>query len=280
MQRELTAFEGSILHERVDRAINQGHPNDYVICVTASSKTSVSGTGKTTLEARLGKGFDQSRGGFDAKEKATLDAGDLAYNIVPDTESLSAIIGDEMQGAPGTVGLDKRRGMKQEVVDAISSILANRDKQFVIIIGAQMVQMLDIRFVPIIDSWLLIRHGPDHPEGPLGTHHLVYVDDYNFRDPKIRTPALEDFTWDSLPYDDPDYAHLEKMKQKAKRKRQDDEEDRDLPKQTQARIAQQYREMGYSARWIADNVEEITYGYSWIYEHTDNPDNTASEETA
>ncbi|MFB6202053.1 MAG: hypothetical protein ABEI98_08580 [Halorhabdus sp.] len=226
------SFEDSLLYNDWARAVKQGTPNDFVICITASSKTLVSGTGKTTLETNLAQKTDLSGGGFDATEKATLDAGELAYEVVPSVPSQSAVCLDEAQGAPGTVGLDSRRAMKQEAIDAISSILANRDKQLTIIITAQQFSMLDPRVYPIIDAWLLIRKGPDHPEGPLGTYHNVYVEDYNLANPKVKTPGVEDFDWPRVAHDDPDYRHLEKLKQKAKRRGGDGDGDGESAPQT------------------------------------------------
>lgn len=218
-------FEGSLLHRDWHRAVAEGTPNDFVICITASSKTGVSGTGKTTLETHLAQETDLSDGGFDAKKKASLDAGEIAYEIVPNVETRSTITFDEAQGAPGTVGLDARRAMKQEAIDAISSILANRDKQLTIIITAQQFSMLDPRVYPIIDAWLMIRRGPSHPDGPAGTYHRVHVEDYNLSNPKVKTPGVEDFSWPRVPHNDPDYKELEKLKQKAKtRKKEADDE--------------------------------------------------------
>lgn len=209
-------FEDSNLRARWSRAVEKGTANDYVICATASSKTGVSGTGKTTLQTDLAQKLDLSKGGFDATEKASLDAGELAYDIMPSIENRSSLVWDEAQGAPGTVGLDARRSQKQEAIDAISAILANRDKSLTIIIGAQIFSMLDPRIYPIIDAWLLIRKQPDHPEGPIGTAHEVHVEDYNLKNAQVRTPAFEDFTWSRMPHDDPDYQELERLKQLAK----------------------------------------------------------------
>jgi hypothetical protein len=95
----------------------------------------MSRTGKTSLETFLAEQLDRTDSGFDAEEKATLDAGELAYDIVPDVENHSAVCLEEAQGSPGTVGLDSRRGMVQEVIDAISSILNNGNKELTIIAG-------------------------------------------------------------------------------------------------------------------------------------------------
>lgn len=212
-------LEGSELFNDWERAVKRGTPNDFVMCVTASSKTPVSGTGKTTLQTTLAQQMDLSPGGFDATEKASLDAGEIAYERLPTIPTRSAVVWDEAQGAPGTIGLDARRAMKTEAIDAISAILANRDKQFTIIIGAQIFSMLDPRIYPIIDAWLLIRKEPDHPEGPLGTYHKVHVEDYNLGNPQVKTPAIEDFTWSRVPHDDPDLQELERLKQLAKLRR-------------------------------------------------------------
>jgi hypothetical protein len=209
-------WDESALKEEWEKAVKKGHANDFVICITASSKTGVSGTGKTTLTTDLAKRTDLSEDGFDATEKASLDACEIAYERVPETELRSTIVWDEAQGAPGTVGLDARRAMKQEVIDSISSILANRDKQFTIIITAQAFSMIDPRVYPLIDAWLLIRKGPDAPDGPVGTYHKVHVEDYNLGNPTVKTPAIEDFGWNRVPHDDPDYQELERLKQMAK----------------------------------------------------------------
>jgi hypothetical protein len=209
-------FETSELHREWAKTVKEGSPNDFVICISASSRTGVSGTGKTTLTTNLAQQMDLTDSGFDATEKASLDAGEIAYDIVPEIEPRSAIVWDEAQGAPGTVGLDSRRAMKQEAIDSMSAILANRDKQFTFIITAQIFSMLDPRVYPMIDAWLLIREEPDDPEGPLGTYHEVYVEDYNLGNPQVKTPAIEDFSWDKVPHDDADYQELERLKQLAK----------------------------------------------------------------
>lgn len=272
-------FEGSALHKEWSKAVEKGNPNDFVICITASSKTGVSGTGKTTLTTDLGQQTDKSPSGFDATEKASLDAGEIAYDIVPNLEPKSTIVWDEAQGAPGTVGLDARRAMKQEAIDSVSAILANRDKQFTFIITAQVFSMLDPRIYPVIDAWLLIREQPDSPNGPLGTYHKVHVEDYNLSNPTVKTPAIEDFTWNEVPADDPDYQEMERLKQKAKtKKQQSDDSDSGLSKEAQSSIAQAHRDNGRSLKWIAENVDEITYSSEWIRQNTVADSDSQSQE--
>lgn len=254
------AFEDGLLYRDWHRAVAEGNPNDFVMCVTASSKTGVSGTGKTTLQTHLGEKTDLSSSGFVAEETASLDAGEIAYRLVPDVENRSAVVFDEAQGAPGTTGLDARRAMKQEVIDALSSILANRDKQLTIIIGAQQFSTLDPRVYPIIDAWLLIRRGPDHPEGPAGTYHKVHVEDYNLSNPKVKTPGVENFTWPRVDHDNPNYQYLEELKQKAKRRSsgEDDEDENriesleDMPKRVRDQEIQRLYDCGVTQPKLAN----------------------------
>lgn len=265
-------FTDTNLFKRWYAHTQAGEPNDYVIAVTPSSKTSVSGTGKTTLALALGKRFDRSPDGFDAESKATLDAGTLAYDLLPYVETSSAAILDEAQGAPGTDSMNARRGMKQESIDAINAILANRNKRISLVIIGQQLGMLDVNLYPIIDSWLLIRKGADEPDGPLVSHYKLIVDDFDLKNPKIKTPFVEDLTWPKIPHDDQDYVTMERKKGKAKTRRsENDVEHEELPKEDQMQLAQDYRNNGRSLEWIANNVESITYSRETIRKNTDDP---------
>lgn len=274
-------FKDSYLYRRWYEQTVKPPSNDFVIAVSASGKSSMSRTGKTNLSTFLAETLDRTDGGFDAEEKATLDAGELAYEIVPEVPNHSSVVLEEAQGSPGTVGLDSRRGMVQEVIDAISSILNNGNKELTIIISAQHLPMLDKRVPPLVDAWCLIRHGPSSKSGPRAIHHGVHVEDYNFGSPQIKTPGYEDFAWPRIPDNNRNYRTLEEKKEKAKRKhREVEDEDQDLPDNVQKRIAQQFRDLGHSPRWIAEEVDDVTYSYSWIYDHTDAPDNTSEEISA
>lgn len=277
-------FEDSYFYYRWSEQVMKPPSNDFVVAISASGKSTMSRTGKTTLETFLAEKLDQSDEGFNAEQKATLDAGELAYDVVPEVPNKSAVCLEEAQGSAGTTGMDARRGMKTEVIDSINAILNNGDKELTIIITAQHLPMLDKRLPPIVDAWLLIRHGPSSPRGPRGIHHGMLVEDYNFKDPQIKTPAYEEFSWPKIPHDNKNYQILEEKKQKAKQKySEEDDGDGELPDEAQIQIAQEFRNMGQSARWIADNIESVTYSYSWIYEHTEAPEkdaNTTEELTA
>lgn len=272
-------FEDSYLYYRWYNQVMEPPSNDYVIAISASGKSTMSRTGKTTLETFLAEEFNRRATGqrFDAQTQATLDAGDLAYEKVPDVPDKSVVCLEEAQGAAGTTGLDARRGMKSEVIDAINSILNNGNKQLTIIITAQHMPMLDKRIPPMVDSWLLIRHGPSSPDGPLAIHHAMHVEDYNFGSPQIKTPGFEDFAWPRVAKNNRNYTILEEKKEQAKKRGGGEDDDGELPDDVQKRIAQDFRDQGFTPRWIAENVESITYSYSWIYDHTEATDNNQQE---
>lgn len=247
------------LFERQDKRVNQGVPNDFVIAVTASGKSAMSGTGKTTLATHIAKECDSSPGGFDADEKATLNIQEFARKVaeIPDK---SAIIYDESQGTPGEgTGLDARRGMKDETLDAINSILANRNKNLTVVLVAQHLPLLDKRVPMLLDAWVLIRKGPDEPDGPLAVHHKVQVEDYTFGSPKIRTPGVEDLDWPSLPEDDPDYLILESLKEDAKLDGSEDEE-QELDLEAQAELAYNIK-LARDIPWtdVPEHSDRLTY---------------------
>jgi hypothetical protein len=258
--------------------------NDFLTVISPSSKSAVSGTGKTTMGVGIGKRTDTSRSGFDADAQFTLNAGEFAYDIIPDSEPGSAVGIDEAQGTPGEgSGLNSKRAMKTTTMEAIGSVLANRDQHYHIIVIVQDFSSVTPDLYPAVDAWLLIRHGPGEPKGPLATYHKVHTDDYDLGSNKVKTPAIEDVSWPPLPKSDPDYKTMEQKKQKAKEKQQEEDEDAPLAKDTQASIAQTWRDQGYSPRWIADNVDDITYSYSWVYDHTEAPadsDDSTEAQTA
>jgi hypothetical protein len=265
------------LYRRWYNRVKEPPSNDFLIVLSASSKSAVSGTGKTTVATGLAKTLDSSASGFDAETQATLSAGELGYEIIPRVETRSAVIIDEAQGTPGAgSAMNKRRSMKTETIETISSILANRDKELTIIVVVQQFQMLDAWLLPLVDAWVLIRRGPGHPRGEVATHHKVQVDDYDLQSPTLKTPAIEDLRWPPIPEDDPDYRVMEQKKQDAKM-RSDSSGDKDegLSKDAQMEMAQAFRDQGYSLQWIADNVDRIDYSRETIRKETEAPDAVA-----
>lgn len=263
----------SLLYRRWYNRVMEEPANDFLMVISASSKSAVSGTGKTTLGTGCAKTLDGSPSGFDAEEQATLSAGELGYDIIPNVETRSAVMIDESQGTPGGgSALNTRRAMKTETIETIGSILANRDKMLTIIIIVQSFSMLDSWIYPLVDAWLLIKKGPGHPQGPLATHHKVEIDDYDLKSPELRTPAVEDLRWDPLPDDDPDYAVLDQKKQEAKQKSDGEDEQGELGDQEQLLIAEGYRRTGTAWRKIPDQDERLTYSYEWYRQRLNDAD--------
>jgi len=222
------------------------------------------GHGKTTASVTFAKHFDDSESGFDGAEKATLSVSEFAKKL-PNIEDRSAVLYDEAQGIGDETGLDARRSMKTETLQAINNILANRDKNLTVIITAQHLPSLDKRLPGLLDGWLLIKEGADEPEGPKAKYHHSNLDDYDFGSPKVRTPGVDWVTWEPLPKGDADYEALEKKKQEAKASLQDDEGDQDLPKPLQAELAWNIKQ-GRDVPWsqVPDYSDRITYSGDYL----------------
>lgn len=193
--------------------------NDFLICVSASSHTPVSGTGKTTLGVGLGKSLDRSESGFDAETQATLSAEEFANTVIPEAETKSAVVMDETQGTPGGgSGLNRMRAMSQSTMDAIGSVLANRDKSLTMVVIVQQIHMLFSDLYPLIDAWLLINKAPGQINGPKLKHYKIHTGDMPDDSDGIRTPFIEYLSWPAIPESDPDYQVMESKKQSAKTK--------------------------------------------------------------
>lgn len=245
-------------------SIKIGNPNDYVLAISASGSSSMSGTGKTTAAVTFAKHFDDSEDGFDGAEKATLSVGEFAEKL-PDIQDNSAILYDEAQGIGDETGLDRRRSMKAETLSAINNILANRDKNLTVIIAAQHLPSLDKRLPGLLDGWLLITTGADEPGGPKAKYHHSNLEDYDFNSPQVRTPGVDVVTWEPLPANDPDYAALEKKKQEAKSSHTEGEENTELPRDVQAELAYNIRDaQDVSWRKVPEYSERLTYSGDYL----------------
>lgn len=215
MNRRARDWEDTQLYNRWKKNVVKGRPNDFVIALSASSKTGVSGTGKTTAATALAEEFDITDNPWDAEQYGTTEVDHLAYNILPEAEEGAALLQEEAQGTPSGTGLNKMRMMNEEAMGAINGILANRDNRNTVIIVVQQLSMLNSSLIPLLDAWLLIRHEPDDHRGPLMIHHEVHGEDYELKNDQIKTPAIEELEWPPL-VDDANYRTMEKKKQQAK----------------------------------------------------------------
>jgi len=217
-------FQGTQLRREWANRVKGELANDFVIVVTPHSATAGSGSGKTTLALQFCKAFDQSSSGFDAERNATLDAGAVADEVLDESEPGSALLWDEAQGAPGTDGLDARRAMQSEPMDAIKGVLAARNQRHTLVVVGQQIRMFDPRLYPMIDAWVHIVQDPGQAGGPTAVHYDLIADDYDFSSRDYKSRHVEDLTWEPLPPDDVDYVAMDEMKEAAKTAAQEPEE--------------------------------------------------------
>jgi hypothetical protein len=188
--------------------------NDMIVAIAASSKTEMSGTGKTTLGLQLCRKFDASPSPFDATEQATLSSEDVADTLYPNLEPRSAILFDEAQGTAQSDGIDNRRAMADAVVKMSRAAATYRYKQHPLIIIAQSTRWIDSRMMDIIDRLILIQETDQDKGYGRAIVFDHYFDDLS-SDKQEYTPAIEDIYWRPLPDDDPDYIAMHEMKQAA-----------------------------------------------------------------
>lgn len=257
---EAAGFAESDLHQQWERRVGNSD-NDFIIAVTASSTSPISGTGKTTLGIRLAHHFDATSDGFSGDEKAALNSEIVAEELIPDLEPKSAIIFDEAQGTLAGDGIDSRRGMKDSVVRMARSAAQYRKRQHTLIIVAQSTDWIDSRMMDLIDRLVLIQ---ERGRAKVYDH---YRDDLpSARSTQEYTPMIEQIYWDPLPQDDPDYQALDRLKEQAN-DGEEEEQDTGLSKQQQIELAQSLRDEGWTLVEIAAH-DMIDYERSWVSEHT------------
>lgn len=263
-------MDGTKTYRKWRQQVMRPPHNDFVFAVSASSKTPVSGTGKTTLGGGLAKELDRSDSGFDAETQYTMSAGELGYDFIPEVEDRSGVVLDEGQGTPGEgSGLNARRAMKSETIDTLGSILANRDKMLTVVVIAQNYGFLDPQIYTMTDLWLLIKRPPGHPQGAQASVYTVSTNDFELSSPDVKTHHVEDITWDAMPADDPDYEIMERKKQEAKQRDEQDDADDGLSEVAQIRLAKSLRdETELSWQKIADR-EEIDRSREWLRQKVD-----------
>jgi len=256
--------------------------NDYVVVISASSRTPVSGTGKTTMGLGMAKALDRSEGGFDAETQSSLNADEFANDIIPDAPKRGAVLMDEAQGTPGAgSGLNRMRAMSQATLEAVGSVLANRDKNLTIIIIVQQFGMLFSDFYPMVDSWLLINRSPGQRGGPAAKHHKVFTQDYPDAGGGLQTPVTEVIDWPAVPGSDDDYLTMESKKQDAKTKGGNGDGDGgsdELADAAQVALAQALANNGVPMYKIPDQSPKLTYSKEWYRQRIDKPDSDADAE--
>lgn len=264
---EPAAFTQSRLYKDWYYRVGSGNPNDYIIAITADPRfTGVSGTGKTTMAGGLAKWYlDFQREGFNAEVQYTMEPGDILGKMYPGTEAGACLIYDEAQGTPTSTGLNSKRSMKNEALEAINTIATRRKDRKTLIVISQSLKALNKDLYDYIDAWVLIRDDINY----IATHYEVQPDVFNLESRKTRTPGVEELTWDPLPAGDPDYKFMEEVKDKSSTAAEPDvDEDTGWSDEMQKELAQTLRDEGWSLRDVAKH-DKIEYTYSWVGEHTE-----------
>jgi hypothetical protein len=264
-QAEVNTFTDSELYQLWKERV-LFDDNDLIVAIAASSRTEISGTGKSTLAVTMARHFDNSSTGFDAENKATLHATEMANELYPRCESQSALIFDEAQGTLDSDGVDSRRAMANSVVTMSRAAAQYRKRQHSLILVTQSTDWIDSRMMELLDRLVLIQEKNVRK----GFARAVCFDHYREDLPsnggvEERTPAIEDIMWTPLSESDPDYQVIEKMKEQVGDAGSDDEEGtaedlvkdfHDLPvKQRNRLVKQVYNETDVTQSQMANLAE-------------------------
>ena len=234
------------------------HKNGRDFKIIITSRNSTTGTGKTTLALWLALNWDSN---FTA-EQATLHV-DEYLDIYKEQSQGSVLIMDEAEQ------LDARRSMSQQNVDFSEKWSMMRYSEVDSILTLPTASALDSRLEELADVWInVIERGR-------AKCHLVTVGDY--------TKSVDNPPWHMLGW--PDISGLSIAQELAEKKERkiageiygtDEPEEKtytkdELEAKTEKRIAQKLRDYGYTLREIAAD-DDISHSYSWVYEHTTEPD--------
>jgi len=255
-ERFTISFEESWLYELYEERILEGN-NDLIGCIAAASKSAGSGVGKTMLLVQLARFLDNTARGYVAKDKATLSASSFARELMnnPDrVEDKSAVTFEEATGTLADQGADARRSMAGAVMDVTKALATLRYRQCVALLVAQNVSWLDKRLQDVLDFLILIQE----PGRAIVFH--PYGNDFSNKQFNERKFELR---WDPLPYDgqnDPDYQHLEHLKQNSTKK-QMEEKSIQLSKEQKKLVGARLRQRGVDVESVGDAVGMST---SWV----------------
>lgn len=281
-ERPHKPFEESPLYELWENRVIHSN-NDFVVVITAASKSAGSGTGKTTAAINLSRNCHKPNVYFNAEDQATLKATQFARGMMADPGRVpdgAPVILDEAQGTLAGDGVDARRSMANSVIEVTTAIGTLRYRQLTTIIITQNTKWIDKRVDDVIDALVIIQDRQPYED----VEAVVFETYYNDlqRNPTRYTDQLCSFSWEPIPHDDPDYQHLHELKERSAEDDIVDEDDTpDEPSdELQKKIAQNLRNAGLTIREIAD-TDMITYSEWWVSEHTDGGDDlTDAEETS
>jgi len=256
-------FENSALYQTWQRRVLKSD-NDFIVGIAASSRSPISGTGKTTLAVRLARQFDASPDGFDASEQASLSSEKVAEELIPDLPTGTSIIFDEAQGTLASDGVDARRSMANAVVRMARSAAQYRKRQHTLLMVSQSTDWIDSRMMDLLDRLVVIQERGraviyDHYRDDLPSAH----------EPNEYTPSVEEISWQALPDEDPDYQALDELKEQANDK--EAEEDHGLSTKAKKTLATElYKYTDKSQSEIAAH-DDIDMSQSWVSQVVNGP---------
>lgn len=260
---ELVPWDESWLKEKQQEALEKD--NDFIVLIAPSSKSSISGVGKTTLAICFCRDFDGTEDGWSAEEKSTLDARQFARELMNNPDKIddkSAALFDESQGTLSDSGADARRAMANSVLDVSRALATLRYRQITAVLVTQATGWIDDRIELLSDALVLIQDRG---------HAVVYTHYFNDLNPSKEYHERQvEIEWDALPEDDPDLQELHRLKEESTKEKMEQEDVTiELTKEQKVFWAQQLRDKQYTVSKIADIVEMST---GWVSEHTEAPD--------
>lgn len=261
LENDLTDFEETDLHKTWRERVHHDN-NDFIVGIAASSQTPISGTGKTTLAVKLAEHFDQTARGFVARDKAALNAGSVANDLIPDLNARSAVVFDEAQGTLGDDGVDSRRGMASSVINMVRAAAQYRKRQHTLLLVTQSTGWIDSRMMELLDRLILIQE----KNARKGFARAIVFDQYKRDLPggnqATRTPAIEEIRWGPCAADNRNYAELDRMKEQATS--ENESENEELSSEQKAILAEElYKYSDLSQSEIADH-DRIDMSQSWV----------------
>ena len=174
--------------------------NDNDIKIIIQGANSQTGIGKTTLAIQLCRFID--RNGWSAQEKAFLDTREYVEAHLNYPKG-SCLLLDEIEA-----GADSRRAMSDENVELSQAWATLRARNIATVTTLPSISMLDKRMLELADIWILVK------ERGLAQPYEINVNDFAPHKAPQRKPfpGQEMIQFADLPDDDPDKAHLDKIK--------------------------------------------------------------------
>jgi len=191
----------SVAWGRLGRIIRRKLNSDNDLKVIVQGANSQTGVGKTTFAIELCRWADETADGWNAKEKAFVDAQGYLDSF-HEVAAGSALLLDEI-GAEA----DSRRSTSTENVQLSQGWQLLRSRNIVSVATLPSTSMLDKRMLELADVWVLVkRRGFAQP-------YEINVNDFNGKVSRKPFPAKEHLEFPDLPDWDADKKYLDEIKE-------------------------------------------------------------------